>query len=174
MSGPRPSRASETAGEPAGDPEVWLVDGYNVLHAGILRGRDRRGWWKAEAQARAVERIARFEGEGEIWIAFDRREQSPGDGERGAEPPEPAAPPRIHVAFAPSADDWIARRVRAARTPDRVAVVTADRRLAGRARHHGARVVSPSAFLARCPAPPAREEAGECDAIPDGPPGKPQ
>jgi hypothetical protein len=31
-------------------------------------------------------------------------------------------------------------------------VVTADRRLAARARHRGAEVVAPAWFLARCPA----------------------
>jgi len=31
-----------------------------------------------------------------------------------------------------------------------VAVVTADRQLAARARHHGAEIVSPRAFAARC------------------------
>jgi hypothetical protein len=37
--------------------------------------------------------------------------------------------------------------------PERVPVVTADRQLAGRARHRGAEVVSPLRFLARCEPP---------------------
>ncbi len=155
MARSEPPQASDT---PPAEPEVWLVDGYNLLHAGVLRGRDRRGWWTAEAQARAIERIARFDGPGELWVVFDRRERTrrgdaPG-GEAGARatPADPPGPPRVRVAFAPSADDWLVRRVREAADPSRLAVVTADRRLAGRARHRGARVVPPSAFLARCPA----------------------
>ena len=45
-------------------PSVWLIDGFNVLHAGILRGRDRSGWWTAPMQARVVERVACFESSG--------------------------------------------------------------------------------------------------------------
>jgi hypothetical protein len=63
---------------------------------------------------------------------------------------EAAGAPRI--AFAPSADEWLLRRVREA-GPGAVAVVTADRRLADRARARGAQVVSPQAFLARCRRP---------------------
>jgi rRNA-processing protein FCF1 len=42
------------------------------------------------------------------------------------------------------------REVREAEDPAHLAVVTADRRLAERARQRGARVVAPTAFLARC------------------------
>jgi rRNA-processing protein FCF1 len=40
--------------------------------------------------------------------------------------------------------------VRSAQDPARIAVVTADKQLADRARHRGARVYSPRAFLDRC------------------------
>jgi rRNA-processing protein FCF1 len=52
--------------------------------------------------------------------------------------------------FAPSADDWLLARVREEDDPTRVVVVTADRKVAGRARQRGARVVSPRDFLERC------------------------
>jgi uncharacterized protein YaiI (UPF0178 family) len=54
------------------------------------------------------------------------------------------------VVFAPSADDWILRELREASDPTAIVVVTADRQVADRARHRGARVVSPRAFLERC------------------------
>jgi len=120
----------------------WLVDGFNVLHAGVLRGNDRQGWWREETRARLLERVAAFEdGGAELWVVFD----GPGPG-ADAE----IASLRPRVVFAPSADDWLLAAVREAAEPARVVVVTADRQLADRARHRGAQVVSPRAFLARC------------------------
>ena len=54
----------------------------------------------------------------------------------------------MRAIFAPSADDFLLEQIGAR---ERVALVTADRRLAERARRRGARVVAPAAFLARCP-----------------------
>ncbi|MCC6640845.1 MAG: NYN domain-containing protein, partial [Deltaproteobacteria bacterium] len=59
--------------------------------------------------------------------------------------------PQVKLVFAPSADDWLVRRVRTAEAPERIAVVTGDRQVQGRVRHAGGRIVSPRAFLARCP-----------------------
>jgi len=88
-----------------------------------------------------------------------------------------AAAPRgeLHLSFAPSADDWIVRRVKevhgAAELGGRdplgvgcmtsVAVVSGDRRLGNRARHHGAAVVSPRLFLAHCGVGGERRPGGE-------------
>lgn len=120
----------------------WLVDGFNVLHAGVLRGNDRRGWWREEMRARLLERVACFEdGEAELWVVFDGSGPG-GDAEQASERPR--------VVFAPSADEWLLDAVRETADPAAVVVVTADRQLADRARHRGARVVSPRAFLARC------------------------
>jgi predicted RNA-binding protein with PIN domain len=125
--------------------ERWLVDGFNVLHAGVLRGNDRRGWWREETRARLLERVACFEdAAAELWVVFD----GPGPG-ADAE----LASLRPRVVFAPSADDWLLDAVRATDDPASIVLVTADRQLADRARHRGARVVSPRAFLARCGAP---------------------
>ena len=122
--------------------ERWLVDGFNVLHAGVLRGNDRRGWWREDVRARLLERVAAFEeDEAELWVVFD------GPGPGGAAERESLRP---RVVFAPSADEWLLAAVREAADPASVVVVTADRQLADRARHRGARVVSPRAFLARC------------------------
>ena len=70
------------------------------------------------------------------------------DGPRPAPEAEAGAGPR--VVFAPDADAWLLARVGEAEDPSRLQVVTADRRLAARARHRGANVVAPNAFLRRC------------------------
>jgi predicted RNA-binding protein with PIN domain len=132
--------------------ERWLVDGFNVLHAGVLRGSDRQGWWREEVRARLLARVASFEDTAaELWVVFD-----------GAGPgaPAEAASERPRVVFAPSADDWLLAAVREAEDPARVVVVTADRQLADRARHRGARVVGPRSFLARCGRPEAPSGEG--------------
>jgi hypothetical protein len=124
------------------EPTLWLVDGFNVLHAGVLRGRDRAEWWSARRRGELVALAERFEDEAaEIWIVFD-----------GKGPAEPAVVPsgRVRQVFAPSADDWLLATVRESAAPGCLAVVTADRAVAARARHRGAQVVGPRSVLARC------------------------
>jgi predicted RNA-binding protein with PIN domain len=144
---PQGPAASYTAVVPdaaRGEGQVrWLVDGFNVLHAGVLRGNDRRGWWREEMRGRLLSRVAGFEErESELWVVFD------GEGP-GTEAELASGWPR--VVFAPSADDWLLQAVRDAEDPSALVVVTADRQLADRIRHRGARIVSPRTFLARCP-----------------------
>jgi hypothetical protein len=131
-----------SASEPGPAPATWLVDGFNLLHAAVLRGRDRREWWRAPARARVLELVRRFDDPAaELVVVFDGR-RPPG------EPDE--APDGPRVVFANSADEWMLAALRSVPDPTRVAVVTADRQLAERARHRGAHVVGPSAFAARC------------------------
>jgi hypothetical protein len=135
--------------DPAAPPEpaVWLVDGYNALHVGVLRGAARAGsWWSGAGREALLERVRRFDGgAAAVVVVFD--------GPDARELPDPAPPEgaagRPLLVFAPSADEWLLRRAREA-PPGRVAVVTADRRLAARARARGAVVLSPREFLARC------------------------
>ncbi|MCP5058478.1 MAG: hypothetical protein GY937_17385 [bacterium] len=129
------------------EPEHWLVDGFNVLHVALLHGRERGRWWRAEARNQLLSRIRRFEGAGEVCVVFDG--PRPETGPESAEPPAAAVP---RIVFAPSADDWLLAEIRKHPDPAQLAVVTADRRLADRARHHGAQIRSPRDFLARCPA----------------------
>jgi len=125
--------------ESAPEPRVWLVDGYNVLNVGLLAGRVREGWWTSPFRDELLGRAEGFDEDGvEIWVVFD-----------GARPPDAARAGRVRSVFAPSADEWLLARIRE-RDPAQVAVVTADRRLAARARSRGAMVVAPAAFLARC------------------------
>jgi predicted RNA-binding protein with PIN domain len=126
--------------EPSEEPELWLVDGFNVVQVALIAGRDREGWWGAARRDELLARAARLSASGaHVEIVFD--------GQRPA--PEVDGPGPRQV-FAASADAWLLARVREAADPARVAVVTADRSLAGRARHRGARVISPSEFLRRC------------------------
>jgi predicted RNA-binding protein with PIN domain len=131
------------------DTQLWLLDGYNVLHAGILGGRDRSQWWTESRRRELLERAAHFDARAEVWIVFDGPED-PADASVGDESsdPDPETGPRC--VFAPSADDWLVEQVRRADRPERITVVTADRRVAGRVRGRGAQVASPGAFLARC------------------------
>jgi predicted RNA-binding protein with PIN domain len=146
---PEVPQASYTAAVPEAPREEgavrWLVDGFNVLHAGVLRGNDRRGWWREEMRGRLLSRVAGFEErDAQLWVVFDG--EGPGsEAERTSEWPR--------VVFAPSADDWLLQAVRDAAEPSALVVVTADRQLADRIRHRGARIVSPRTFLARCASP---------------------
>jgi hypothetical protein len=122
-------------------PSRWLVDGFNVLHAGVLRGRDRAQWWTEPRREQLVALAERFDdAEAEIWIVFD------GSGTEDNQVPAS----RVRRFFAPSADEWLLAQVRASEAPGCLAVVTADRAVAGRARHRGAQVISPRTFLSRC------------------------
>jgi predicted RNA-binding protein with PIN domain len=129
---------------------VWLVDGYNVLCTGLLGGHDRSDWWSEARREELLALLANFDGLGEahaeIWVVFDGARELSGEGEQQG---------RVRAVFAPSADEWLVEQVRA---HAEVAVVTADRKLAGRARHRGARVVSPREFLRRCKGCPPGEE----------------
>jgi predicted RNA-binding protein with PIN domain len=138
---------------------VWLVDGYNVLCTGLLGGHDRSDWWSEARREELLALLARFDGldgfdglggfdqaDAEIWVVFDGAREPSDTGERSGP---------VRVVFAPSADEWLVEQVR---VHAEVAVVTADRKLAGRARHRGARVVSPREFLRRCTGCPPGEE----------------
>jgi predicted RNA-binding protein with PIN domain len=139
----RPFYLLEIVDEPANTPSIWLVDGFNVLHAGILRGRDRSEWWTEPRRRALLDRVHHFDDPcAELWVVFD--------GPRAPVDPAAEAGPGPREVFADSADDWLLARVRASDDPSRIAVVTADRAVASRARHRGAQVVSPRAFLERC------------------------
>jgi len=124
-----------------GEPSLWLIDGFNVVQRSLLGGRDRAEWWTAPRRAELMSRAARFDDPGaEIWVIFDGPAPT-------AQQLECANPRQV---FADSADEWLVTRVRDSDDPSQIAVVTADRRLAGRARGRGARIISPNEFLERC------------------------
>jgi hypothetical protein len=171
-----PSPDAPLYGEPletAASPRTILVDGFNVLHA-VLLGRDRKeGWWRRPQRDRLLDRVSRWTGgSDEIWVAFDGAR--PGTSlwieptrasrtESGEEPREPIGGesslelrpilrgPTVQAVFVESADDWIVRRARRATHPESMIVVSADRKVAGRARSAGCSILTPWAFIARCP-----------------------
>lgn len=131
-----------------------LVDGFNVLHTVLLAGDRDSIWWGRDAREKMLARICAWPDPcDEIWVAFD--------GSRPAwsvvaVPAGRAAGghgPTVHSVFVESADDWIVRRARRAQPPARALVVSADRKVAGRARSAGCEVWTPWAFVARCVVP---------------------
>jgi predicted RNA-binding protein with PIN domain len=133
--------------KPLASSPLLLIDGFNVLHAGVLKGRDRAGWWCVPAQRRLIERVERFADASypEIWIVFDRR-AGRSDGQGGVA----SGDARIRVIYAPSADDWIAEQVVALSNQRPVTVVTSDRFLRERVHQGGGAILSPRQFLAAC------------------------
>ncbi len=136
-----------------------LVDGFNVLHA-VLLGKDRdSGWWRRVHRERLLERVTHWSGGADsIWVAFDGSHPAMSAWAElvtmssGGDLPGPA----VHSLFVESADDWIVRRARRTQHPERMIVVSADHKVAGRARSAGCEILTPWAFMARC----TRAEAG--------------
>jgi predicted RNA-binding protein with PIN domain len=126
---------------------LWLVDGFNVLHAHLLKGRDRKDWWGAERRQLVIEQAERLAARGErVCVVFD--------GTRPADQAESPEDALLRVVFAKDADDWMLKTMRAAADPGGVAIVTGDRPVKDRARRWGAHAVSPREWLARCAAAP--------------------
>jgi predicted RNA-binding protein with PIN domain len=124
---------------------LYLVDGFNFLHAVVLAGRDRARWWSRENQAKVVAAVAELcvRRPLEVCIVFDRRRAA---GEEDATGHEPDLRGTLQVHHAPDADDYIVRRCGELAGQREVVVVTADRSLRDRARNHGARGLSPWMF----------------------------
>ena len=124
------------------DP-ILIIDGFNVLHAVVLVGRDRAGWWQPVAQRRLVERVEQLTlSYPAMWIVFDRRPST-------SEIPEDVTSndPRIRIVYAPSADDWIVHEVERLAPQHMITVVTADRPLRERVRRVGGSLLSPLALF---------------------------
>ncbi|MGE0684941.1 MAG: NYN domain-containing protein [Candidatus Binatia bacterium] len=126
---------------------LLIIDGFNVLHAGVLTGRDRAGWWQEAAQQRLIERVEEFANPAdmELWVVFDRRPDKEGRATNVT-----STDSRIRVNYAPSADDWIVEQVALLSGHRAVTVVTADRPLRERVRRVGGELCSPRQFLADC------------------------
>jgi predicted RNA-binding protein with PIN domain len=124
------------------DP-ILIIDGFNVLHAVVLVGRDRAGWWQPAAQRRLVERVEQLTlSYPSIWIVFDRRPST-------SEIPEDVTSndPRLRIVYAPSADEWIVHEIERLAPQHAITVITADRPLRERIRRVGGTVLSPSAVF---------------------------
>jgi hypothetical protein len=146
LRGPMTAAGSEGRREPPAT--TWLIDGFNVLNVALLRGTEREAFWRGASRRLLIDLAGRLdEADAEVVVVFDGSRPSPGDEDLGP-PPGKRRPPQ--VVFARPADDWLLRRIRSAPDPAGVVVVTADRQLADRARHRGARVVAPALFVERC------------------------
>jgi hypothetical protein len=66
---------------------LYLVDGFNFLHAVLLQGRERARWWSPENRERVVEAVAALMAAAELGTA--------------AEPLDPAHPPGLGVTGSP-------------------------------------------------------------------------
>ena len=170
------SSSASSSASPSASPtppprrRVILVDAFNVLHA-VLLGKEReQGWWRREERERLLRRISTWQsGPDEIWVAFDGAQPA---WSVWAEPilrPTTTASlgPTVHSVFVESADDWIVRRARRAPHPERMVIVSADRKVAGRARSAGCEVWTPWAFISRCPLQPNRGDGNDQTQMPD-------
>lgn len=128
-------------------PPLLIIDGFNVLHAGILTGRDRANWWQPAMQRRLVTRVEGYTNTENpiLWIIFDRRTDTQAEVEDVT-----STDPRISVFYAPSADDWIVQQVEERVHEYSITVVTADRPLRERVRRAGGILALPMQFLATC------------------------
>jgi predicted RNA-binding protein with PIN domain len=122
---------------------ILIIDGFNVLHAVVLAGRDRAGWWQPAVQRRLVERVERLDlSYPSVWVVFDRRPST-----NGAPEEVTTNDPRLRVVYAPSADDWIVQEVERLAPRHSVTVVTSDRPLRERVRRAGGLPLSPRTLL---------------------------
>jgi len=139
---------------------LYLIDGFNFLHAVVLKGRDRAHWWNVENQRAVRDWVAAHPIPGaRLWIVFDQRgagaassaaaqgtSEPEGAGEVAAQNPSTAASGAPEVRHAPDADAYILERCEELRGGCEVVVVSADRSLVDRAKGRGARSLSPWAF----------------------------
>ena len=118
----------------------YLVDGNNLMGRAAARGlggaADRRG------VVAALAALAAWRG-GRFTVVFD------GAPDAHFARDVALGPVRVEFAAPRSADDRILARVRAARNPRDLTVVTDDRALAAAARDLGARVAGVNEFLDR-------------------------
>ncbi|HOB53859.1 MAG TPA: NYN domain-containing protein [Acidobacteriota bacterium] len=135
----------------------YLVDGNNLMGRAAVRGlggpTDRRGVVAALA-ALAAGRGGRF------TVVFDGAPDAHFAGDVAL------GPVRVEFAAPRSADDRILARVRAARNPRDLTVVTDDRALAADARGLGARVAGVNEFLDRLASGGGRPAGAKGDAGP--------
>ena len=135
---------------------LYLIDGFNFLHAVVLKGRDRSRWWSLENQRAVRDWVALRPVMGaRTWIVFDQREPQPNESPviEGAPPGGP------EVRHAPDADAYILACCQELQGTSEVVVVSADRSLVDRAKMRGARALSPWSFARYAEAAPRGDAA---------------
>lgn len=116
---------------------LWLVDGFNLLHACFLPEGKQSEWWTQPMQQRVCERLVCFAARHPVWVVFDAHSPATAD-----ETPNSS----LVVRHAPDADEFIVATVRRLAGVRPVGVVSADRSLVERCRHGGASALSPWAL----------------------------
>lgn len=165
------------------DVDCWLVDGFNALHAVVLGGEDRGRFWDRAHRERLIAALARGLERRVDDPAVEDRAGAAGedategpvdratgivlvfDGHRPVDADEARPAPGLQVVFAPSADEWIVKRAREAAKSEpavRIGVVSNDRKVAGRCRHVGAKIVAPAEFMAHLRRDPAAQAGPSC------------
>lgn len=133
---------------------LWLIDGYNVLRVSLSEtgAAESDRWWTAGRRQELIELAGGLAAPAdEVCLVFDAQHLSQPREEPSGAPAGPASQPALRCVFAPSADDWIVAELRArADSFARRVVVSADRKLANRARDRGAEIVSTGSFVALC------------------------
>lgn len=138
---------------PKPPPEI-LIDGFNLLHAVILQGRERAQWWSKENQSQVLQLVARFQPSPELGYASTDRprlcvvfDASEASEHRMTDRSLDAG--LVAFEYAAHADDWIVSRAEGLReTPP--LIVSADRALLDRAGRWGAGRLSPWIFAKMC------------------------
>jgi hypothetical protein len=155
---------------------LYLVDGFNFLHAVLLQGRERARWWRPENCERVVEAVAALRASAEFAAAAAAldtargallgvadtaglaaggapdvwivfdQREPEGDAAAGLDMRTPESRGDLQIHRAPDADDYIVACCADLAGLRRVVVVSADRSLCDRAKNHGARGLSPWAF----------------------------
>lgn len=135
---------------------LYLLDGFNFLHAVVLKGRDRSRWWSLENQRAVRDWVALRPVTGvHTWIVFDQRGPQPNDG-----PTLDGTPlAGLEVRCAPDADAYILACCEELRETCKIVVVSADRSLVDRAKARGARALSPWTFARYAEAGPRGDAA---------------
>jgi hypothetical protein len=146
---------------------LYLIDGYNLLHAmGLLSGRSGPGGLERARRGLTALLAAAFGAQAsEIVVVFD----APGHASRRESPQDPTG---IDVRFAhgEEADDLIEKLIRDAPLPRRLAVVSNDRRIHEAARRRRCRMLSCGEFLdeldrLRGPSPTRTQPAPESKPV---------
>ena len=132
-----------------------LIDGHNLI--GRLPDISLAD---PDDEARLVSRLQAYAGRTgkQVTVIFDRG--MPGGRSRAL------SRGRVEVVFAPTgrrADRVLKERIRRARDPGELTVVTSDREVIATARDRGARVVRAETFVTELEASPATQAAGKED-----------
>jgi predicted RNA-binding protein with PIN domain len=130
---------SDTLPEMSVSPDLarlWIVDGYNLLHACLLPEGKRSRWWSSLHQQRVCAVLERFALRHPVWVVFDASVPRVSERLTGS----------LVVKHAVDADEFIVSTVATLVHERALSVVSADRSLCDRCTALGAERLSPWAL----------------------------